>query len=142
MFTKEHLQKILRVNGLSSESSDEEIKKIIAYAKGQDVNEAIALLREEQVTDVSNKDKKPDFQTNLLAVEGRLKPASIKRLLGIDLEVNYADLEEARESRKRISFTQILSIALCSLFVALVGWFIIMKYYQINLLMAFFNTPL
>ena len=137
MFKKGHLEQILRINGLTHDSSDEEIRKTIGYAKGQNLDEALALLREEKVGTDSKQNTKPDFQSNFLAVEGRLRPDSIKKMLGIDLEVKYEKLNKARAGRKNVSIWQILGIAVCSLLVALIAGILVMKHYQINLFLAF-----
>ncbi|MEX0930780.1 MAG: hypothetical protein WDZ68_00625 [Candidatus Paceibacterota bacterium] len=137
MFIKEHIERIVRVNGLSHDSSDEEIREAIGYAKGLNLNEAIAIFREDKDAIEYLENKKPDFQDNLLAVSGRLRPDSIKRLLGIDLEIDYEKLNIAREGRKSVSIWQIVGIALFSVLFALLAGMFVMKFYEINLFLAF-----
>ena len=42
MYTKRHIEKILRINGLSMAASDEEIKSVLIYAKCEDTDRIIA----------------------------------------------------------------------------------------------------
>lgn len=132
MFTKDHIEKILRINGLSTSASDEDIKSVLLYANCQNVDAAISALRDTTID--GKKDlcglKKTGAKCNILLADQRLKPENIKELLGIDVSYNYADIDSARASRKSISFAQIFGIFLWSLFGAIATILVVMWYFQ------------
>lgn len=138
MYTKRHIETILRINGLSLAASDEEIKSVLLYAKCEDVDTIISALRNEK-TD-ADRDlcgaSRPKTRCNVLLADERLKPETIRELLGVDVEVRFEDIDVARQQRQQISVAQVLSIfgwsALCAA-IAISG---IMWYYQIGVFAA------
>jgi hypothetical protein len=141
MYTKRHIEKILRINGLSLAASDDEIKSVLLYAKCEDIDTIISALRNEQ-TD-ADRDlcgaSRPNTRCNVLLADERLKPETIRELLGVDVEVTFEDINVARRQRQQLSVVQVLSIfgwsALCAS-IAIGG---IMWYYQIGVFAALAN---
>lgn len=134
MYTKRHIEKILRINGLSLAASDEEIKSVLLYAKCEDADSIIAALRDQR-TD-ADRDlcgvQQPRAHCNVLLADERLRPETIKELLGIDVEVNFADLELARARRQGVTTLQVIGILGWSLACAVAAMVGIMWYYQIG----------
>ncbi|MEX0918227.1 MAG: hypothetical protein WDZ93_03655 [Candidatus Paceibacterota bacterium] len=134
MYTKGHIEKILRINGLSPTATDEEIKSVLLYARCEDTESIIAALRNENVDE--NKDlcgvQRPSTRCNVLLADERLKPETIKELLGIDVEINFSDLDAARARRQSVSTIQLGIIFACSAVCAAIAMFGIMWYYQIG----------
>ena len=138
MYTKRHIEKILRINGLSTSASDEEIKSVFLYAKCEDTDNIIAALRDsgtDQDRDLCGV-QRPRTHCNVLLADERLRPETIKELLGIDVEVNFTEIEDARSRRQSISSLQIIGILGWSVACAGIAIMGIMWYYQIG----FFNS--
>lgn len=113
MATKAHIENILKLNGLTTASPEHEIRIVLEGAKCQDVDCTIKALKDEKID--RNQDicalQIVDSETHaVLRKDARLEAESIKKLLGIDVEINYADIETARIQRKNVSFFQMLGI--------------------------------
>lgn len=114
MPTKQHVENVLRINGLSVNASNEDIKSVLLYAKCDNLEEAIEALRSQQVSgdeDICGIQRSSGAQCNILLSDKRLRPETIKDLLGIDVEVEFSDIEAAQAQRQRVSMGQMLSIA-------------------------------
>lgn len=138
MYTKKYVEQVLKVNGLSPSSSDAEIKNLLAHTCCNLDTAFLAALRDPKVTGdaVICGTVSAGFTSTILTAEQRLRPNSIKDLLGIDVEINYADLDSARSARQSVSIGQIMGIAVSSLLFAgllLVG---VMWYFEVG----FFHT--
>lgn len=134
MFTKKHVERILRINGIDQNASDEDIKSVLLYAKCENVEDAISALRDKYASadaDICGL-QEPGAKCNVLLVDKRLKPEMIKDLLGIDVALEFDDLEEARAARQRVSFAQIVGIAGFSILFAVILAGLTMWYYQIG----------
>lgn len=135
MFNKEYVNKVLRINGLSSDASDEDLRSVLLYAKCENVDDAISALRDANVK--ANDDicglQKTETTCNILLADKRLRPETIRDLLGIDMQVTYDELESAREKRRSVSFVQIAGIFGWSLFCALLSLAGFMWYFGIGL---------
>jgi len=108
MIDREHIEKILKINGLSPTSADEEIRSVLISAKWhkEDVETALTVLRE----NINTHESRVDTLHNVFLTDRRLSPEAIESLLGIDVEIDSQELESLRESRRHISFWQVLSI--------------------------------
>lgn len=116
MATKGHIENILKVNGLTIASPEKEIRIVLEGAKCQDVDCTLTALRDNKIDrnqDICAVEIVDTDAHAVLRKDSRLEAESIKRLLGIDVEINYADIEAARVRRKNLSFLQVLGI---------VGW--------------------
>ena len=108
MIDRKHIEKVLKINGISETAPDEEIRSILISAKWHEdeVRTALTVLRE----NVDTKSTRVDTLHNVFRSDKKLSPEAISSLLGIDVEISSHDLLALRESRKNISFWQILSI--------------------------------
>lgn len=140
MITKKHIERVLRINGLDASAPDDDIRSVLMYAKCQNVDDAIAAIRDKNAK--GDKDicglQKPGARCNVLLADERLKPETIKNLLGIDVEVNFADIEQARIHRKNLSFLQIFGIVWWSVAFATVALLGVMWHYQIGIFHPYF----
>lgn len=135
MYDKDRVQKILKINGLSNTSSDEDIRSVLLYAKCENVENAITALRD--ATTSPNDDicglQKADAKCNILLADKRLTPEVIKSLLGIDMRVSFEEIDQARAARRSVSPVQMLGIFGWSVLCAALTVFGLMWYYQIGL---------
>ena len=109
MFTKEHIAKLLSVNGLSIDAPDEEIKSLLlsAHWHQDDVETAVMVLRENKDTHTTH----VDTLHNIFRSDDRLKPETVSALLGINMELSADDLEKHdRYKRGNLPFSTALVI--------------------------------
>jgi len=125
MIDRKHIEKILKVNGLTPTAEDEEIRSILISAKWNkdDVETALTVLRE----NINTHDSRVDTLHNVFLTDRRLSPEAIQSLLGIDIEVSSNELASLRESRKRVSIWQIASVISCAVILA-VGFVMMFMY--------------
>lgn len=85
MITKEALEKLLEVNGLTVNDPEEHVKELFLRARwtGDDVETAIAVLRENKNT----ADTKISLIQNSFRAGDRLDPTSITSMLGVDTSI-------------------------------------------------------
>lgn len=134
MYTKEDVERILRINGIDKDASDEDIKSVLLYAKCENLDDAVAAIRGEVSADQDICGlQQPGAKCNVLLADERLKPETIKDLLGIDVKLEYSDIEDARRARQHVSLGQIFGIIGWSLLLAIFGTFGVMWYYQIGI---------
>lgn len=108
MIDRNRIEKILKINGLSSSSPEEEIRSILISARWQedDVETALTVLRENKVTGAS----RVDTLHNVFLTDRRLSPEAIEALLGIEVEMTSNDLNSLKVSRNSYSITQLFII--------------------------------
>jgi len=95
MVKKAHIENFLRLNGLSVESSDAEIKSLLITARWQeeDALGAIAVLRGTHTDSKVNEGEVEDMaRKELFHGNAKLSPESLSSLLGIDVEVKHTAL--------------------------------------------------
>lgn len=137
MIRKDYIKKILKINGLSERSNEDDIRSVLLYAKCENVDHAIEALRDAQIgqnDDICGLQKAP-AKCNVLLADKRLSPDMIKNLLGVDMEISYEELERARAARRSVSTIQIASIFIISFLLALITICLLMWYYEV----AFFH---
>lgn len=127
MIDRKHVEKILKVNGLTPTAEDEEIRSILISAKWNkdDVETALTVLRE----NINTHDSRVDTLHNVFLTDRRLTPEAIQSLLGIDIEVNANELATLRESRQRVSVWQVSSIVMAATMLA-IGSVVAVMYFQ------------
>lgn len=108
MISKEHIERVLRMNGLKPTASDEEIKSLLISAKWheEDAELAVTVLRENKETHKTHVDTLHKVFTS----DDRLDPESISSLLGIDVELNSNDINCLRDQKQTIAMSQIVGI--------------------------------
>jgi hypothetical protein len=132
MFQRDHVEKLLRLNGVASTSSDEEIKSILISAQWHkdDVEAAVLVLRENKV----------DHQTHVDSIhkvfrsDERLRPETISSLLGIDMEITSNDISLSRKRNSgAMTPIQVMQIVIISLVLSLIFVFTAMWYLRMGM---------
>jgi len=132
MFKKEHIEKMLRLNGVSLDDPDDVIKSVLISAQWHedDVEAAVLVLRE-------NKDSHETHVDSLHKVfrsDERLRPETISSLLGIEMDLSSKDIEVRRKrARRALMPSQVLVMAVISLMLSLIFVFAAMWYLETGL---------
>lgn len=132
MFKKEHIEKMLRLNGVSLDDPDDVIKSVLISAQWHedDVEAAVLVLRE-------NKDSHETHVDSLHKVfrsDERLRPETISSLLGIEMDFSSKDIEVRRKRVHRALMpSQALVMVVISLVSSLVFVFAAMWYLETGL---------
>lgn len=132
MFKKEHIEKMLRLNGVSLDDPDDVIKSVLISAQWHedDVEAAVLVLRE-------NKDSHETHVDSLHKVfrsDERLRPETISSLLGIEMDLSSKDIEVRRKRVHRALMpSQILVMVVISLVSSLIFVFAAMWYLETGL---------
>ncbi len=134
MLKREQIELLLRINGVSPSSPDEEIRSVLLSASfnDNDINTAIMVLRENKVNNTS----RVDGLHKVFRTHDTLKPAEIFSLLGIDIGVDNL-AESQKEDIARKDWIQNTIIALMAIAMALGGVFVAMYVYEVG----FFHSP-
>ncbi len=132
MFKKEHIEKMLRLNGVSLDDPDDVIKSVLISAQWHedDVEAAVLVLRE-------NKDSHETHVDSLHKVfrsDERLRPETISSLLGIEMDLSSKDIEVRRKrARPALMPSQVLVMTVISLVLSLIFVFAVMWYLETGL---------
>lgn len=113
MFERTQIEKILESHGVTPTAPDEEIKAVLIAAKWnkEDVDTAIYVLRDSP----EKQDPHVDALHKLYRTDERLKPETVKALLGIDMEMTSDDIVVSdKRARGGITIKQMLHIAVVS----------------------------
>ena len=134
MLKREQIELLLRINGVSPSSPDEEIRSVLLSASfnDNDINTAIMVLRENKLSNTS----RVDGLHKVFRTHDTLKPAEIFSLLGIDIGVDNL-AESQKEDIARKDWIQNTIIALMAIAMALGGVFVAMYVYEVG----FFHSP-
>jgi hypothetical protein len=127
MIERLHIEQILKINGLSPTAKDEEIRSVLISAKWHEdeVETALTVLRENK----TNHSTRIDTLHDVFLSDRKLSPEAIHNLLGIDIEVSMHDLENQRDSKKLVSFWQVMTIVFYATILAF-GSIIVVMYVQ------------
>ncbi|MCA9357658.1 hypothetical protein KC902_00165 [Candidatus Kaiserbacteria bacterium] len=117
MISRDQIETLLKINGVSSSSPDEHIRSVLLSARytKDEVDTAIMVLRE----DVKTKQTRVDGLHKVFRTNEALAPAEVSALLGID--VSIADTIEQRQKARQLSTLQIMIVWLMSVAVAVSG---------------------
>lgn len=111
MIDRNHIEQILRINGLTPTAADEEIRSVLISAKWQqdEVETALTVLRENKNTHESRVDTLHD----VFLSDKHLSPEAIESLLGIKVEVDPKEMEHMHDRQRLVTLMQML-IIICS----------------------------
>jgi hypothetical protein len=132
MFKRQHIEQLLRLNGVSMEDTDDEIKSVLISAQWHkdDVEAAVLVLRE-------NKNDHKTHVDSLLKVfrtDDRLRPETISSLLGIQMDVTSDEITKRRRvASGNMQPSQILLVAMMALVLSLIFVFASMRYLEMGL---------
>lgn len=128
MIHKQHVENILKINGVAPTSSDEEIRSVLMSARynEDEVDTAIMVLRENTKTN----ETRVDGLHKVFRSDDVLTPAEISKLLGVEVELDEA---MSRASRKRDpTFIQYLVLVVLATCIATAGVIWAMQMYQVG----------
>lgn len=92
MLSREHITKLLSLNGISPDAPDEEIKSLLlsAHWHEDDIETAVMVLRENKDTH----ETRVDTSRNVFSNEDRLNPETVSALLGVNMELSSEDIKQ------------------------------------------------
>lgn len=112
MIDKKHIEQFLHLNDLSAESSEEDIRTLLASARWHEDDITAALLV------LNGSDAQPEEKNSsihqLLNSDQKLKPETLSALLGIDVKVDSIITKHKTSLSQRYN-SQIILIVLLSL---------------------------
>ncbi|NCN11809.1 hypothetical protein GW937_00630 [Candidatus Kaiserbacteria bacterium] len=129
MISRKNIETILKINGVSPTSADEQIRSILLSARYSDdeVDTALMVLRE----DTKTKHTRVDGLHKVFRTGESLKSDEIATLLGIDVTIE--DRVNERSKRREISFGQYFFVWIASVLVATSGILVYMYLHKIGI---------
>lgn len=131
MITKNQIESILKINGISPTSSDEEIRSVLLSASfnKDEVDAAVMILRE----NVNTNQTRLDGLHKVFRTDDPLSAGEVSSLLGVDVNSTYAygDVEKAK-TRSVSSSYYILVIIFLSFIVAVIGMLVFMYLFKVG----------
>ncbi len=139
MLQRQQIESILKINGVSSTSPDEEIRSVLLSARFNDdeIDTAILVLKENKKTNIS----RVDGLHKIFRSGEALHPSEISTLLGIEVNIVELSNKKVVEAKKLVLFQGII-ITIIALALALLGVFVAMFIYKVGIFhptVAFFN---
>ena len=131
MLEREHIEKLLKLNGVSVTAPDEEIKSVLLSARWHknDVETALLVLRENKISHETH----VDSLHKIFSTDEHLQPETISALLGVDVSISNEDLDlRKRYSKNAIAPQQMMQIGVVSLVLSLIFVFASMWYLEMG----------
>jgi hypothetical protein len=137
MIKPEHLLSVIKINGLSLESSDEEILNVLvaAHYLREEAQETLQLIRHK----ITPSDTRTDGLHKIFFSDIHLQPQEVSHLLGINIEVTSRVQSNRRTTN--ISPMQFIAIWFVSLVIALTGILFYMYLNEIGLFHPTLRAP-
>lgn len=132
MIDRAYLKTFLEINNISPAASDEEIKSVLvsAHWHEDDVDTTLTILRENP----NDKKQYTDTIHKVFRNDDRLNPESISALLGIDVQLDSAQLaEQRRRARGDLSMRSMMFLLLISSLLSLLCVLATMWHLEIGL---------
>jgi hypothetical protein len=132
MFQRQDIERFLKINGVSAEDSDEEIKSVLISAQWHknDVDAAVLVLRENK----NDHKTHVDSLHKVFRSDERMSPETVSSLLGIEMNITSDELQRRHSRTKgKIQPSQILLIACMALTLSLIFVFASMRYLEMGL---------
>lgn len=135
MLNRNHLEHVLKINGLSATAADEEIKSLLlsAHWHEDDVDTALTVLRENKVTH----EDRIETKHHIFRSDQPMKPETISALLGIDVDMSSEDIKTIRYNRQHMSLGQMLGIAATATVLSVVCILALMWFYKFGIFHPF-----
>lgn len=117
MISRDHIESILKVNGVPPSSDDDIIRSVLLSARynNDEVDTAIMVLRE----DAKTRQTRVDGLHKVFHTNDSLNSAEISDLLGIDVDLSHVKVQ--RSNTAQLNYPQIFVIWISSIFIAAVG---------------------
>ncbi len=119
MLDRTHLERVLKINGVTPTAADEEIRAVLlsAHYREDEVDTALMVLRE----NVDTKVARVDSLHKLMRTDQLLSAKEISSLLGIEVSVPAIHRTKAPSPSAEVSVAQRLLIVILSVVIALMG---------------------
>jgi hypothetical protein len=119
MIEKQHVEALLKANGIPPTAADEEIRSILISARwnDNDVDTALMVLKE-------NKESKATHVDTLHKVfhsDDRLSPSDISSLLGVKVSMDPDNVLNVEVKRRKVERTQSMISLILALSIVLLG---------------------
>lgn len=130
MITKNQIESILKINGISPTSSDEEIRSVLLSASfnKDEVDAAVMILRQNVVTNQT----RLDGLHKIFRTDEPLSAGEVSSLLGVDISSKYAQGSVSKAKTGKMTAFNYLIVILLSFMVALIGMMIFMYVFKIG----------
>jgi hypothetical protein len=117
MIDRNHIEKILKINGKSPSDPDDVIRSVLLSARysKDEVDTALMVLRENSTT----KQMRVEGLHKVFRTDNALRPQEISELLGIDVDITNYNPEQV--SANRGGLVSVIIILFASIFLALTG---------------------
>jgi hypothetical protein len=129
MLQKQDIEKILKINGVSPNADDEEIRSVLLSARynNDEVDTAIMVLRENMKTHQT----RVEGLHKVFRSDEALNASEISALLGIEVTVDEVSADGRRG--REMSTLQTLFVIVVSIVLALLGVFGAMYHYEVGI---------
>jgi len=135
MIDKVHVEKFLKLNGLSSSSPEEDIRALLQGARWHedDIEDAITVLHDSEDTP-----SRSSHQLNnaVFNSDKKLNPETISALLGVDVAVNTV-VSTHYDKMTRQYRKQLISIGLVSIFGSVIALLAVMWFMKVGIFHEF-----
>jgi|GEM_PF-3367121 len=134
---KAYIEKILSLNGLSSDTNNTEIEDFLKQAKwsDEDIKKALKILRETVAAGAVEVSVSTTESLERLGYHsGRYSPEKIQTLLGIKLDVSSLDIEQYTKQKQSIALNQVVLIVVLTIVFASCTLAAVFAYYKIDFL--------
>jgi hypothetical protein len=122
MIDRNHIEKILKINGMSPAEPDEMIRSVLLSARynKNEIDTALIVLREDSDT----KQIRVEGLHKVFRTNESLQPKEISELLGIDVDLNHYRPEPA--AKQRATLISVMLVWILSVGFAVIGIFLFM----------------
>jgi len=129
MIERNHIENILKINGMSPSEPDDVIRSVLLSARYNDdeIDTALMVLRE----DTKTKQVRVEGLHKVFRTDNALKPQEISDLLGIDVNLEHY-LPPIVQSRTFVTST-LISVWILSLLLAVVGVLLYMHFNNVGI---------
>jgi len=129
MIERNHIEKILKINGMSPSEPDDVIRSVLLSARynNDEIDTALMVLRE----DTKTKQVRVEGLHKVFRTDNALKPQEISDLLGIDVNLEHY-LPPIVQSRTFVTPT-LISVWILSLLLAVVGVLLYMHFNNVGI---------
>lgn len=119
MLDRKHLERVLKINGVSPTAADEEIRAVLlsAHYRADEVDMALMVLRE----NITTKTTRVDSLHKLVRTDDSLSAKEISKLLGIEVSVPTLGRPRQQVAKTTTTMTERVVVAVLSVVIALIG---------------------
>ena len=130
MIDRQHIEQILKINGMSSAEPDETIRSVLLSARynKDEIDTALMVLRE----DAETKRVRVEGLHKVFRTDDSLQPQEISQLLGIEVDANKF-MPKVSEAPKRVGLPTFFAVWVFSVLFAVMGVLLFMHMNSIGI---------